>query len=194
MVYQDISIWGYEKSTGQALEYFSADAVKNALQLWLATKKGEYLMNPLEGGALDKLVFKNLNEKQLSVLRFQLQNALNKDFYPQLRIRAINFIPDFNNRILEVQIYYTILETGISDNVSLFTNSTYAVNNFEYEDVDMIGENLYQFFVLKKPSMLTKRLVFDNDGAFWRWGQYKLINLTPTDPYFTQILEIANGS
>jgi hypothetical protein len=40
--------------------------------------------------------------------------------------------------------------------------------------------------------MMDKRLLFDNEGSFWKWGKYKLVNLTPFDPCFEDILIIAN--
>ena len=193
-VIQDIDIWGLEDSVGTGKEYFASEAVKNALQLWLGTKKGEYLMNPSGGGALDNMVFKTMSPQTILVLKFQLMNALNKDFSPALTINSIEFIPDFNNRLLEIDVYYTIQTTGISDNITLFTNSNYSVNNFEYESVTDTGDNLYEFFRIKKPSMISSKLIYDHDANFYKFGKYKFPNLTPADSRFDDILMLANGS
>lgn len=192
----DIDLWGNEQPNGQAVEYFASEAVKNALQLWVAVKRGEYLMNPSEGGALDNIPFKTLNQQTFMTLKFQLMNALTNDFSPQIKIRDIQFIPDYNNRILEIDVFYTIVETGISDNITLFTNSDYAVNNFEYEDVVFTGDNLVEFFNIKKPSMTNARLVMDYDMGMWKWGKYRFPNIAlPRDKeLLEEIFIIANGS
>jgi len=194
MVIQDIDIWGAEEGSGQAIEYFASEAVKNALQLWLGMKKGEYLMNPSGGGALDNMVFKTMSPQVMLQLKFQLMNALNKDFSPALQVNSIDFIPDVNNRLLEIDLNYTIISTGIKDNITLFTNSNYSTNNFEYESVDYVSDNLLEFFTIKKPDMISSKLIFDHDANFYKFGKYKFPNLTPADPKFDEILMIANGS
>lgn len=194
MLSQDIDIWGAELPNGQAKEYIGSEAVKNALQLWLAVEKGGYLMNPGEGGPIDSIPFKTMSQQNLMSIKFQLMNALTKDFAPSLRVTNLTLTPDYQNRLLEIAIYYTILETGIPDNVTIFTNSDYAVNNFTYEEINYTGDNLIEFFTIKKPSIPDSRLVYDTDGNFWKWNKYKFPLLQPTDPEFESVLIIANGS
>jgi hypothetical protein len=192
---QDIDIWGAELPNGQAKEYIGSEAVKNALQLWLAVEKGGYLMNPGEGGPIDNIPFKTMSQQNLMSIKFQLMNALTKDFAPALRVTNLILTPDYQNRLLEIDIYYTILETGIPDNVTIFTNSEYAVNNFTYEEINYTGDNLIEFFTIKKPSIPNSRLVYDTEGNFWKWNKYKFTSNLPLDvDTFTQILIIANGS
>lgn len=192
---QDIDIWGAELPNGQAKEYIGSEAVKNALQLWLAVEKGGYLMNPGEGGPIDNIPFKTMSQQNLMSIKFQLMNALTKDFAPALRVTNLILTPDYQNRLLEIDIYYTILETGIPDNVTIFTNSDYAVNNFTYEEINYTGDNLIEFFTIKKPSIPNSRLVYDTEGNFWKWNKYKFTSNLPLDvDTFTQILIIANGS
>ncbi len=190
--YQDIDIYGELNPSGELKTYTGEDAVKNALQLWLSSKKGEYLLNPGLGGPLDAFSFKTMNEESLTILKFKLMSAIDTEFTPAIRLTNVLFNPDFQNRILEIILAYQIEDTGEQGEVTVFTNTQYSYKNFNYEDILEVGENLKSFFTIKKPSMTDKRLLFDNEGSFWKWGKYKLVNLTPFDPCFEDILIIAN--
>lgn len=190
--YHDIDIYGELSLSGELKTYAGEDAVKNALQLWLSSKKGEYLLNPGLGGTLDAFSFKTMNEESLTILKFQLMSAIDTEFSPAIRLTNVLFNPDFQNRILEIILAYQIEDTGEQGEVTVFTNAQYSYRNFNYEDILEVGENLKSFFTIKKPSMTDKRLLFDNEGSFWKWGKYKLVNLTPFDPCFEDILIIAN--
>ncbi len=190
--YQDIDIYGELNPNGELKTYAGKDAIKNALQLWLSSKKGEYLLNPGLGGPLDTFSFKTMNEESLTILRFQLMSAIDTEFAPAIRLTNVLFNPDFQNRILEIILAYQIEETGEQGEVTVFMNTQYSYRNFNYEEVTEVGENLKTFFTIKKPNMMDKRLLFDNEGSFWKWGKYKLVNLTPFDPCFEDILIIAN--
>ena len=190
--YQDIDIYGELNPNGELKTYAGKDAIKNALQLWLSSKKGEYLLNPGLGGPLDTFSFKTMNEESLTILRFQLMSAIDTEFTPAIRLTNVLFNPDFQNRILEIILAYQIEETGEQGEVTVFMNTQYSYRNFNYEEVTEVGENLKTFFTIKKPNMMDKRLLFDNEGSFWKWGKYKLVNLTPFDPCFEDILIIAN--
>lgn len=193
-VYQDIDLYGRENPDGSPVTYTSVDAIKHALFQWVNSSRGDYVMNPTAGGALDSFVFKSLNASNFNMLRFELLTALTTRFAPSITVNSIDLIPDYDNRMMEVQISYSIPAEGVSDTLSIFTNSNYSYNTFEYEDVAYTGENLYQFFVIKKADLASSRLIYDYDLDAWKWSKYKLINLLPTDPYFTQILALANGS
>lgn len=190
--FHDIDIYGELNSNGEVKTYAGEDAVKNALQLWMSSKRGEYLFNPELGGPLDAFTFKVMTEESLTLLRFELVNAINREFAPAVNVTNVIFRPDFNNRILDIVLAYQIQETGEQGEVTVFTNAQYSYRNFNYEDILEVGENLKSFFTIKKPSMMDKRLLFDNEGSFWKWGKYKLVNLTPMDPCFEDILIIAN--
>lgn len=193
-VYQDIDMWGAENTQGGPLEYIGSDAIKNALQNWITSKRGDFLRNPGAGGALDFMAFKAMSPERLSTMKFQLLNSITNNFYPSIKVTNINFIPDYTNRILEIEIYYKIEAENIYDVVTIFTNTDYSINNFTYEEVTYVEDNLLEFFTKKKSDLPDKRLLYDNDGNFWKWGKYKLVNLTVTDSRFADILEIANAS
>jgi len=193
-VFEDISYWGEENSNGSVVTYMGADAIKNALFQWFSAKRGEYLRNPGAGGILDNLNFKTFSTETEMKTKFELLTGLTNEFSPAITIQDISFRMDAKYRILEIVVSYVIPLEGIKDNISIFTNTDYAVKKFTFIDIDFIGENLLQFFLQQKPAIPEARLLYDHSGNFWRWGQFKLINLTPIDSVFEQILMIANGS
>jgi len=192
-VFEDIDYWGQENIDGSVVTYMGAPAIKNALLQWFSAKRGEYLRNPGAGGILDNLTFKTFDGETEMKAKFEILNGLTNEFSPAISIQDIVFNIDGKNRILEISIYYIIPSSGISDNITIFTNTDYSIKKFTFTDIDLINENLLSFFVQQKPSIPEARLLYDHVGNFWKWGKFKLINLTPADPVFEQILMIANG-
>jgi phage baseplate assembly protein W len=192
--FHDLDIYGRDNSNGSPIVYYGADAIKNALTQWINSKRGDYLMNPNAGGALDIFLFKSLSEDRLFTLKAQLLSLLTNQFAPAIEINSIEITPDYTIRAVVIDIYYYIPKEGLSDNIEVFVNSQYSKTNFEYEDISLVGFNLYQFVTIKKIDQSSSRLIYDYDMNSWKWGRYKLINLLPTDEYFTDILIIINGS
>ena len=56
-LYTDIDIFGREYTNGTPYEFFDEDAIKNALTLWLSSKKREFLNEPDRGVILDRALF-----------------------------------------------------------------------------------------------------------------------------------------
>ena len=192
--YHDIDLYGRDNLNGTPLTYFNANAIKNALYQWMNSKRGDYLMNPSEGGVLDVFNFKNLNFDNTYKLKIQLLTALTTEFSPSITIESIDIVPDYNNRLLEIEITYSIPQERVTDSVSLFLNSEYSTKSFNYEEIILTEFNLYEFVSIKKPAQNSSRLLYDYELNSWKWGKYKLINLLPTDTYFSDILQICNGS
>lgn len=192
--FHDIDLYGRNQGNGSPIVYYSSDAIKNALLQWINSKKGDYIMNPGAGGILDTFLFKTLNDENIFLFRTQLLTALTNRFSPSITNIEINVTPDYENRMVEIDITYTIPQEGVSDTIAVFLNSRYSKTSFEYEDVALTGFNLKEFFTIKKPDQSSARLIYDYELNSWKWGKYKLTELEPTDPYFADILIIANGS
>jgi hypothetical protein len=193
-VFQDIDLYGRDNADGTPITYYSADAIKNALTQWANSKRGDYLMAPGAGGALDNFVFKTLTTENLLILKTQLLTALVNQFSPSITVIDITITPDYQNRITEIEVTYSIPEEGITDSIALFINTAFSTTSFEYEIVSYIEHNLLEFVTIKKPDQSSNRLIYDYDINSWKYGKYKFVNLLPTDPYFTDILFICNGS
>lgn len=192
-IYADIDLYGRDDENGKAIEFFDEDAIKNALQSWLSLEKGGILKDPSSGGALDSFVFKNMSRENLNDLAFNLKNQFINNFSPALQFDQIQLDPDYENRILRISVIYTNPNTGYQSVASVLVNTSYATNNFEYKDIDLVGEELLQFCMLNKYDQLDKKLLLSELDNIWYWGKYKFINFNISDEYFDDILLICNG-
>jgi hypothetical protein len=193
-VYQDVDLYGRDNTDGTPITYYSANAIKNALTQWANSKRGDYLMVPGAGGALDNFAFKTLTSENILILKTQLLTALVNQFSPSITVIDISITPDYQNRITEIEVTYSIQEEKVTDSVSLFINTAFSTASFEYETVNYIEQNLLEFVTIKKPDQMANRLIYDHEINSWKWGKFKFISLTPSDPYFTDILIVCNGS
>jgi hypothetical protein len=190
--YHDIDIFGRESQPGTALEYYNADAIANALTLFLTLKKGDLLLNPNDGGIIDSAVFKSLNDANIQKFGFQIKNAIISYFAPLIELQAINIVPDYENQILEYDITYKDLTTFTINTVTIYTNTSYQYQNFTFTEVEYVEQNLLRFIMLQKTGDISQRLLYNADDGFWYYGKFKLTNFTQADIYFDQILAAAN--
>lgn len=190
--FHDIDLYGREARAGIALEYFNADAVKNALELFLTSKRGDFIRNPSAGGIIDFNAFKVMNNANIQKLEFTLKNAINNYFQPAIEIQSIEPIPDYDNHILQINITYLDLTTLIINQVSLYTDTSYQYQKFEFVTVEYTEDNLLKFCMLEKPAMMDKKLLYNTDDGIWYYGKFKFVNFSQSDIRFSEILAVCN--
>jgi hypothetical protein len=190
--YHDIDIFGAESQPGTALEYINADAIANALKLFLTLKRGELLRNPNDGGIIDVAAFKSLNDENIKKIGFQIKNAINNYFTPLIELVSIELTPDYDNQILQYDITYKDVTTFTVNTTTIFTNASYQYQNFNYEEVTFVEQNLLRFIMLQKTGDVSQKLLYNADDGYWYFGKYKLINFTQADICFDSILAAAN--
>lgn len=190
----DVDIYGREDSKGQPLVYYDEEAIKNALYLWLTSKKGDFIKNPSLGGIFDKSLFKNLNKKNLSLLKTRITVAL-EEFTPAITILGLSVEPDYENRLWEINIQYKTALTNKAQALSIYTKDMSKRISLEYVEVDYLGDNLKNFCIIKKPEMKGSILEFDVERDRWKWGSY-LLNpeFGTSSDNFEEILTICNAS
>jgi hypothetical protein len=191
-VYHDLDIYGRNNTDGTAMEYFDEDAVKTALTLWLTSKKGEFILNPDAGGVLDSATFKNLEGKAIKTLLFRLKNALLLEFVPTIQLVNMIVTPDYEQRVWQVEIQYRNLLTNQIASVYFYSKDLVNIEEQSEEDIEYVGENLRMFCLVKKPDMEGELLVYNDNDLVWKWGLYRFINFSISDPYYNEILAIAN--
>lgn len=191
---QDIDIFGKENPDGTAFEYHGQEAVSNALNLWLSSKKGEFIYNPMAGGVLDRTLFRSMTPDSLQTIEFYIRNSITNYFFPSIDIRGIDIIPNYESRYLEITVTYIDPTDNTFQNVTIYTNTDYSIKSFDYQKIEYTGDNLIQFCQIKKTDMLDEILKFDTNTNYWTWGAYQFINLTSSSPEFEDILLICNGS
>jgi hypothetical protein len=190
-ILQDIDIYGREINTGAPKEHFEQEAVKNALTLWLTSKKGEFLYQPELGGILTPSIFKLMSDNNLDLLAFKIRNAINNSFFPSIQLTSLDLNPNYEQRMLEISIQYINPVSLREEAVLIYLNAPQPEKRWSYEEIAYVGENLRNFVLLKKPENIDKKLLYNSDGV-WVYGKYQLTNLTTEDAYFNEILEICN--
>ena len=190
----DLDLYGTQNPDGSAVEYIGSAAVKQAVYLWMTSKRGEFVRNPSAGGLFDSVLFKPMTRTNIETLEFTIKNNFTNYFTPAVTLQALQVIPDYVTRTTQINISYYDTVNYAVETVTIYTNSDYATKNYEYETITYIEQNLYNFCMLMKTDMPNDKLIFNNDTNQWNYGKYIFINLEITDPYFDAILQICNGS
>ena len=101
--------------------YLSRQAVKNNLINYFLTNPGERPGNPEFGGGLRRFIFEQISTGTLEYLKDDIQAKIATQF-PNIVLGALNVLsnPDYNS--VTVEIYYSIANTGTSDNLTLNFN------------------------------------------------------------------------
>ncbi len=101
--------------------YLSRQAVKNNLINYFLTNPGERPGNPEFGGGLRRFIFEQISTGTLEFLKEDIQAKIATQF-PNIVLVNLNVLsnPDFNS--VTVEIYYSIANTGINDNLTLNFN------------------------------------------------------------------------
>jgi uncharacterized protein len=98
--------------------YQSKDAVKVNLVNYLLTNPGERIANPGFGAGLRNFVFEQITDGNLEFLEDKLQEDINNNI-PNINLEnlTVTGTPDLNQ--VNINIQYSIAQTGITDNVEL---------------------------------------------------------------------------
>ena len=187
----DLDIYGRDNLDGTAIQYIDSKAIANALQMYLSSKKGDFLYAPSSGGILDSQTFKVMTRESLTMLQFNIRNALTNYFTPSIQIISINLEAMHEEHALKITIVYS---TGANvEKVTVYTNADFNTAHYEYVDVDYVGENLLRLCQIKKADMQGKYMELEPNTDTWTWGNLRFINLTEEDDYFSDILLICNS-
>jgi len=193
-ILMDIDLYGRENTDGTAMEHLGDEAIKMALIVWLTSKKGEFVLNPEEGGILDVSLFKNLSTNKIPELTFKIKNAINNRFYPSIILEFISIEPNYEYRLWVINIAFRTSEAGSLQEVQIYTKDLSKRLNVVYENIEYIEENLRNFCLVQKTNMSGYKLVFNPENGNWEWGKYIFVNFSVSDPYYSEILQICNLS
>ena len=188
----DIDLFSNIDSNGRVIEYSNADAFKNALLFFLTCKRGDILEDPTTGGILNERIFKSMRTVNLENIAFSIESSIINGFAPTFEINDIIITPDYDNKILEIEIRFVNPITAIPDTLTVYTKDPTDLKSFNYVDVDYVEENLYNFILTQYPTYKGERLVYNADKGCFTWAKWCFVNLTAADAYFGQILQLIN--
>jgi len=98
--------------------YQTRDAVKNNLVNYLLTNPGERIQNPTFGAGLREYIFTQIETGNFDFIKKDLQTKRNAN-YNKIRLEEINVFQNENENTININIDYSIPNTGINDTLEL---------------------------------------------------------------------------
>lgn len=193
--YIDLDLFANIDSTGKIEEHTEGDALKESLRFFVTSKAGDILGFPELGGIMDATLFKTMGGTEFQRIYYTIYTDISEGFSPAIEIQDIDIVPDYQNRILSITIYFTNPITFQLDVVDIyFTLNIPQEKTISYVDIEYTEENLYNFCLTQKANFPTEKLVFKADMGKFVWANFRFSNFTRDDSYFDQILMLINGS
>jgi len=101
--------------------YQTKDAIKNNLINYLLTNPGERVENPLFGAGLRQYIFSQISNSNLEFIQEDLQEKIKSNF-PDISLKSVEVLQSINSNTIQVNINYSIPNTGINDTLELNFN------------------------------------------------------------------------
>ena len=108
----------FSNGNGFTPNYTTAESIRYNLVNYFLTNPGERPGNPSFGGGLRKFIFSQINEGSLDFLREDVETKIATQF-PNILVNKLEVLSNPDNNEVTVQIYYSIENTNIEDEVIL---------------------------------------------------------------------------
>ena len=94
------------------------DAIKNNLINYLLTNPGERIENPTFGAGLREYIFTQIDNQDFNFIKEDLQLKIEQNF-DNVQLENINLFQNENENTINVNIDYSIPNTGMNDTLEL---------------------------------------------------------------------------
>ncbi len=101
--------------------YQTKEAIKNNLINYFLTNPGERPGNPTFGAGLRAFIFTQIDSQDLSYIKDDIQEKI-LTFFPDIIIQEITVLPTERSNQIQINITYSVKDTGINDALSLSFN------------------------------------------------------------------------
>ena len=98
--------------------FTTKEAIRNNLINFFLTNPGERPLNPSFGAGLRAFIFQQIVDDNLDFLKNEISDSLTQ-FFPNININNLVVGKQENENIINVSLDYSILNTGITDNINL---------------------------------------------------------------------------
>jgi phage baseplate assembly protein W len=98
--------------------YTTQDAIRNNLLNFFLTNQTERYLNNGFGANLRAFLFEQITSDNIDSIKENIQNLIQL-YFPNIKITKLDILqyPDTNE--IQIQIYYSIIDTGITDQVQI---------------------------------------------------------------------------
>ena len=101
--------------------YQTKDDIKNNLINYFLTNPGERIENPLFGAGLREYIFTQINTENFDFIKDDIQSKM-VDNFPNVEVEFVEVLKSVNENTIQVNITYSIPNTGINDTLELNFN------------------------------------------------------------------------
>lgn len=101
--------------------YTTKEQLRYNLINFLLTDRRERIFNPGFGANIRASLFQQVSEETIDDLDTIIRNGI-AQYFPNVIITSLNFIPEPDQNLLKIQFSYTINNTGDSDNILISVN------------------------------------------------------------------------
>jgi len=119
----DLSLTGGADPYGHIKDVWGADALNNAIKMWIASYRGEAIRNPNSGGYITQWLMKPMNEANIPSITMSIKDGIEQDFSPSLTINAVTVTPNY------VQRYWKIYLDVYSSDLKIRTQVSANIKN-----------------------------------------------------------------
>lgn len=192
----DFDVYGRSSNIGGALIHQNDFAISNAIIFFLTSAKGDYLYNPTEGGILQSLLYKLLDQKYVNYYTNQIIKILELKFGSLISSIDVQITSDFEKRMYVVDVFFKSKQTGVVNQVEFNTRPIVRETaTITIVDVNLSGDNLLGFVLLQLgyPDQVREKLLLNSEDGKWYWGRFRLNEFSENSDNFDQIFETING-
>ena len=97
------------------------DAIKYNLINYFLTNPGEGPGNPLFGAGLRNFIFTQIDEQDFSFIEDDIQTKIN-EFFPDIIVENLDVLKTVESNTIQINLSYSVVDTGINDNLNLSFN------------------------------------------------------------------------
>ena len=98
--------------------YTTQDAIRNNLINFFLTNKGDIYLNPNFGANLRIFIFEHITSNNMDSLKETVQSLISQ-YFANIKVDNLNILQSPDNNEITVQLYYTIINTGITDQIQI---------------------------------------------------------------------------
>ena len=114
-LYSDITFTFKNDKSGNVQKVTGSDSISQSIRMILTTGIGERVMLPEFGSRIKSLVFETMDDLMVRAIELEVEEAI-KRWEPRVAISGVYVTPNYDKNLIEVDISYTIIENGETDN------------------------------------------------------------------------------
>ena len=98
--------------------YTTQDAIRNNLINFFLTNKGDIYLNPDFGANLRIFIFEQISSNNMDGLKETVQSLISQ-YFANIKVNNLNILQSPDTNEVTIQLYYTIINTGITDQIQI---------------------------------------------------------------------------